>query len=287
MTYEKALRTHICSVVMMEERSSEFKKEETISVKEVLDAAKQRYKRRREFFEDVLSKLNSKVPCIKDVDLSATDEIILYLEEDYTGKRLVNKVDVYGGNTFNTFTEDGKIKLRISIENIDGLKRLNKEREIYFDNGILERIYKGGKSWINKILSEVKEELLKLDEYLIENQSVGTFFVNTISNSFEINLLPDYFGISTMSSEVMSLYKGNKNFIINYPYNQENLERRFKPFPVVRTNEGDFVLFGASRRIRKVLSRKTNYKADNKDLLLEFIKNLRVYKNEVPEFLLK
>lgn len=286
--YEKALRMQICYFVMAEEYASETKiDEETISVKEVFDLVKSRYEKRKKYFDIVLEEVREKIPCAKNIILSPAGEVVLVLEEEYTGNRIAEQGDFYEGIAYTISFQKGKIEVRIFLKDIGGLQKFSKEREIYFEKGILERIGKGGKSWIIKILAEIKDDLMEIQKYLETCDVITNFWINTISNTFRLNISSNSFSISDMTNPIISLYRNNKIFSIEYYYDQEDISKRFEKYKVVSTSEGDFVLMNASKRIDNILNRKVNIAEGYVDILLEFIKNLRVYESDVPEFLLK
>lgn len=284
--YEKALRMQICYFVMAEEYASETKSDDTVSVKEVFDLAKSRYEKRKRYFDIVLSEIKKKIPCAKDILLAASGDIVLVLEEEYEGNKIAEYGDFYEGIAYTVSLQKKKIEIRFFLKNIEALQKLRKEREVYFEKGILERINKGGKSWIIKILVEIKEDLMEIKKYLDMCDEINNFWINTISNTFRLNISSNSFSISDMSNPIISLYRSPRIFSIEYYYDQENISKRFEKYKVVSTSEGDFVLMNASKRIDNILNRKVNISEVDAYILLEFMKNLRVYKNELPRSLL-
>lgn len=280
--YEKALRMQICYFVMAEEYASETKMCETVSVKDVFELAKAKYDKRKRYFDIVLYEVKEKIPCAKDIILSPSGEVVLVFEEEYTGNKIAERGDFYEGIAYTISLQKGKIELRIFLKDIEKLQKLRKEREIYFEKGILERINKGGKSWIIKILAEIKDDLMEIQKYLETCEVITNFWINTISNTFRLNISSNSFSISDMTNPIISLYRSNKIFSIEYYYDQDNLFNMFEKYKVINTKEGNFILFNASKRVDNILNRKVTIDEKDVYILLEFIKNLRVYKNELP-----
>lgn len=286
MRYEKALMMQISYVIMAEEQPSESRNEETISVKEILDYAKIQYEKRQKVLNSILDKIKAKIKFAKKIVIVTNDSFILNFEEPYDGEDMGRQVDNYDGIDYELVVEKGKIKLDILLDDIIKVQRFHRG-EVYFENGVLERVYNGGKTWIRKMLSEIKEEITEIDDYIEGCSFAQHFNINTISNSFEINLLPEYFSITDMTGELIRLYKSPKNFEIDYFFSQEPVEESKNKYTKISTFEGEFLVFNASRQIKKWLDYRTRTDEEDVDLLLEFIKNLRVYKSEVPEYLLE
>lgn len=284
-SYEKALRKVICSTVLTEEIPSETKIAETISVKEVLDCVKKRYQNRKFFFDLILKEIKTKISFAKDILMSPLGDISIIFEQEYFEKQKINFSGYYEGLLYQISTENNKIELKIFFDEINRINGV-KEKQIYFTNGLIERIYKGNKSWIRKMLLEIKDELLAIKEYINNNKEIDCFYINTVSNSFEICIFPMYFSINDISSTLLFNYRTEKNFAVNYYFEEEYFDEFLKKYKTVETSEGKFRLINVSKRIEKILDIHIEESEENVELLIEFIKNLRVYKNELPDFYL-
>lgn len=283
LAYEKALRKVICSTVLTEETPSETKNAETLSVKEVLDFIKKRYENRKNFFDLKLNEIKIKIPFATDIFMNPFGDISIIFEEEYFENKKINFNGYYESIFYEISTENNRIKLKIFFDEIDKITGI-REKQIYFTHGLIERIYKGNKSWIRKILLELKDELLEIKEYIKINKEIDCFYINTISNSFEICIFPMYFSINDISSTLLFNYRTEKNFAVNYYFEEEYFDEFLKKYKTVETSEGKFRLINASKRIEKILDRRIEESEENVELLIEFIKNLRVYKNELPDF---
>ena len=208
---------------------------------------------------------------------------LLYLNKNFLKNKKLDYSGCYDGIFYEISSKNNKIELRIFFDEIDKITGV-REKQIYFMPGLIKRIYNGGKSWIKKILLEVRNELLEIKKYIETNKEIDCFYINTISNSFEICIYPMYFSINDVASTLLYNYRTEKLFAINYYFEEEYYDDFLKKYKIIETAVGKFRLINASRRIEKILDRRIIENEETLDVLLEFIKNLRVYKNELPNF---
>lgn len=251
----RAINQQITNVIYFPEISDYLLEEKginTISVYDIFQIEKIKHDKKRKYCELIINELKKTIPDLVDInfykDLKNNDGIwiILELNKDTKNKSVTLGYLGYGLDDKFYFP----FKDIISLEE-DKAILLDKNKNIY------------------------KE----LANYGIENHFDRILSINTVSNRFKLSTFKDSLYIN-MPNELIHCM--GKRFYISYYFNQDNFRNK------IQTSEGIFNINTNIPGVKRLLSSNMNPKYfQNQELskMIRFLKNLKVYESDVPEYL--